>query len=144
MDIGYLRATEEDAETIFRLSKSLIDTYEDLPSIDYPKVLEWVEKKVRTSIEKYTVIMLAGEKVGYYCLEKHENMWELDDFYILPAYRGKGIGTSVLNTICSKTEGRIFLYVFRKNNGAISLYNRFGFETVKLVSDTRQIMERPG
>ena len=41
-------------------------------------------------------------------------------------------------------EGSIFLYVFRKNIGAISLYKGFGFEAVKTVSDTRQIMERPG
>ena len=144
MDMGYLRATDEDVMPIFDLCKSLIETYEDLSSIDYPKVLAWVEKKLRANIENYTAITLAGETVGYYCLEKQGDKWELDDFYILPGFRGKGVGTAVLNFICRNTDGCIFLYVFRKNIGAISLYERFGFETVKLVSDTRQIMERPG
>lgn len=144
MEIGYMKATQEDVRPVFELCKALIDSYEDLASIDYPKVLTWVEKKVQNNIEKYTVITVAGEKAGYYCLDRQENKWELDDFYILPEYRGKGIGSAVLGNICKNIHGRIFLYVFRQNTGAISLYNRFGFETVKVVSDTRQIMERPG
>lgn len=144
MEIGYLKTTEEDIKPIFDLCKSLIDAYEEISSIDYPKVLEWVEKKIRMNITKYTAITLDGEKAGYYCLERQENKWELDDFYVFPACRGKGIGTAVLQKICADIEGSIFLYVFRKNTRAISLYNRFGFETVKAVSDTRQIMERPG
>ena len=144
MDIGYLQANKEDIQPIFDLCKTLIDEYEDLSSIAYPEVLEWVENKISQSIDTYTVITLSGVKVGYYRLVKQGDKYELDDFYILPAYRRKGIGTLVLDTICKKTEGSIFLYVFRKNIGAISLYKGFGFETVKTVSDTRQIMERPG
>lgn len=144
MEIEYLQASVEDVAPIFSLCKSLIDAYEDISTIDYPKVLEWVEKKVSANIGKYTVITLAGKKVGYYCLEKQADKWELDDFYIFPDYRGKGIGTAVLHHVCDKTDGCIFLCVFRKNTGAISLYRRFGFEAVKVVSDTRQIMERPG
>lgn len=144
MEIAYIRATDEDVQPIFELCQSLIDDYEDISSIDYCKVLAWVKKKIQTNISKYTAITLDGDIIGYYCLDKQEEKWELDDFYILPAYRGKGIGSAVLNAICNNTDGRIFLYVFRKNNRAISLYKRFGFETVKEVSDTRQIMERPG
>ncbi len=144
MELEYLKATLEDAQPIFRLCKSLIDAYEDVSAIDYPKVLDWVERKIKKTIGDYTVVTLGGAKVGYFCLARRESKWELDDFYILPAYRGKGIGAAVLRELCNRTDGRIFLYVFRKNTGAIALYERFGFETVKTVSDTRQIMERPG
>ena len=144
MDIGYSKATHLDAEPIFLLCKALIDTYEDNSAIDYPKVLQWVENKIQNNINNYTAISLAGKTVGYYRLEKQGDKWELDDFYILPAYRGRGLGSAVLENICANTGGRIFLYVFRKNIRAISLYNRFGFVTVKTVSKTRQIMERPG
>ena len=144
MEIGYMPATDEDIQPIFNLCKGLIEEYEDLSSIDYSKVLAWVEKKISQNISKYIAITLAGEKVGYYCLERQEVKWELDDFYILPSYRGRGIGTVVLKKICESTNGCIYLYVFRNNIGAISLYNRFGFQTVNVVSNTRQIMERPG
>ncbi len=144
MDIGYCKATHSDAESIFMQCKSLIDSYEDISSIDYHKVLQWVENKIQNNINNYTAITLAGKTVGYYCLEKQGDKWELDDFYILPAYRNRGIGSAVLKNICTNTGGCIFLYVFRKNIRAISLYIRFGFVTVKTVSETRQIMERPG
>ena len=144
MDLQYRKATQEDVEPIFSLCNALIESYEDISSIDYPKVLGWIERKLKKNIEKYTVISLDDETVGYYCLEKQEEKWELDDFYILPSHRGKGIGSTVLEKICNDTQGGIFLYVFTQNIRAISLYTRFGFRIVERVSDTRQIMERPG
>ena len=144
MNIGFSIATETDIQPIFEQCKSLVDDFEDISAIDHSKVLEWLKRKIQTNITKYTAITLDGNKVGYYCLDKQGEKWELDDFYILPAYRGLGIGTAVLSSICNSTDGCIFLYVFSKNIGAVSLYKRFGFETVRVVSDTRQIMERPG
>ena len=144
MELFFHKATKEDAGVVFQLCRDLIDTYEDCASIDYPKVLQWVEKKISGNIHNYTVVTLCGEKVGYYCLEKQEDKWELNDFYILPQYRNQGIGTTVLKQICEMVCGPIYLYVFRKNIGAISLYKRFGFDAVAVVSDTRQLMERPG
>ena len=144
MELRYVTATEQDVQPVFDLSRSLIEAYEDLSTIDYPKVLRWVESKIRNNIQKYNVILCNDEKVGYFCLDLHGDKWELDDFYILPQFRNKGIGTAVLADICKNTTGCIYLYAFVKNKGAISLYKRFGFYCVKTVSDTRQIMERPG
>ena len=144
MELEYLKATQEDAQQIFELCKSLIDTYEDLSSVQYPQVLDWVARKIRQNIAMYTVITRNGQKVGYFSLLNHIDGWELDDFYVLPAYRGNGIGTAVLQNICMSAKGRIFLYVFTQNTGAVSLYERFGFQTSQTVSATRQIMERPG
>lgn len=144
MNIGFVNATQADIQPIFEQCKSLIDAYEDITSIDYDKVLAWLKRKIQTNISKYTVIMLGEEKAGYYCLDRQGDKWELDDFYILPAFRSRGIGTAALKAICNSADGCIFLYVFSKNMGAVSLYKRFGFETVEVVSDTRQIMERPG
>lgn len=142
--LRYVTATEKDVQTIFTLSKSLIEEYEDLSTIDYPKVLRWVESKIRDNIDKYKVIVFNDEKAGYFCLDFQADKWELDDFYILPLFRNMGIGTAVLSHICENITGCIYLYVFTNNKGAISLYERFGFKRVQTVSDTRQIMERPG
>lgn len=144
MELEYRKAAQEDAQQIFGLCKSLIDTYEELSSVEYPQVLDWVARKIQKNIAMYTVITCNGQKVGYYCLSKQRSGWELDDFYILPAYRGKGIGTAVLHDICADIKECIFLYVFTQNTGAVSLYERFGFQKKQTVSATRQIMERPG
>lgn len=144
MKLEFQCAVAEDVQAIYGLCKALIDTYEDISSIDYPKVLRWVEQKISFNIANYRVITVSGKKAGYYALERQEDCWELDDFYILPEFRGKGIGSAVLESICGSTDGRIILYVFTKNTGAIKLYERFGFQTAKRISSTRQIMERPG
>ena len=142
--LRYVTASEQDVQTIFALSKSLIEEYEDLSSVDYPKILRWVESKIRDNIDKYKVIVFNDEKVGYFCLDFQADKWEFDDFYILPLFRNMGIGTAVLSHICENITGCIYLYVFAKNKGAISLYERFGFKSVQTVSNTRQITERPG
>ena len=142
MPLSYVPATEEDIDVIFSMCKELIDTYEDVTQIDYEKVISWVERKISSHIREYTCVMLGTEKVGYFRLIPGKYETELDDFYILPEYRGKGIGTKVLSRCIAQTKMPIFLYVFRKNTGSIQLYSRMGFCVSEQVSDTRLIMRR--
>ena len=143
-ELEYRPAMGTDAPAIFRLCKDLIDAYEDLASIDYERVIAWVEEKIRSRITDYTCIYDAGEKVGYYKLTQEADGWELDDFYILPEHRGRGIGSQVLDHCLHQTDGAVYLYVFTENIDAIRLYQRFGFVVFKKVSDTRIIMRRDG
>ena len=103
-----------------------------------------MQKKLEENIAQYTRIVAEGETVGYYCLESREGETELDDFYILPPFRGQGIGTSVLQKCLGEITQPVFLYVFRGNTGAIQLYNRMGFVRAEDVSKTRMIMRRDG
>lgn len=140
--LSYQKASAEDAPVIFSLCKALIDEYEDLSQIDYDKVLKWVEKKIVDHIGDYTCVMSSDEKVGYFHLEQGKYEAELDDLYILPPYQGKGVGTKVLADCIARTDTPIFLYVFRKNTGAIRLYRRMGFTVSQEVGSTRLIMRR--
>ena len=141
-ELAYQKASAEDAPVIFSLCKTLIDTYEDCASIDYDHVIKWVEQKISKHIEAYTCVMLNGKKVGYFHLEQSAGEAQLDDLYILPEYRGKGIGTTVISHCIEKTKTPIFLYVFKKNVGAIQLYRRMGFVVSQEVGNTRLIMLR--
>ena len=67
---------------------------------------------------------------------------ELDDFYILPQFRGRGIGTAVLEKCIRESSLPIFLYVFTRNTGALNLYQRMGFRIAEQISSTRSIMRR--
>lgn len=67
---------------------------------------------------------------------------ELDDLYIIPELRSKGIGTAIVKKCFEESDGTIFLYVFAKNVRAIALYEKLGFKIVKNIRDTRYIMER--
>lgn len=143
-ELRFESAETEDIRRIFSLSKALIDQYEDVDSIDYEKVLQWVGQKIENEIDSYTRICSRGETVGYYRLHEENGETELDDFYVLPPFRGKGIGTAVLKKCICETKTPMFLYVFKNNVGAIRLYERMGFVRTKDVGKTRMILRRDG
>lgn len=138
---SFNNCSKDDIEIIFIECKNMIDKYENISEIPYEKVLSWCKEKITKNIYNYTRILYNDKTIGYYYLIDHGEEFELDDFYILPQYQNKGIGTYILNKITSETTRPIFLYVFSQNNIAINLYKKSGFRKIKSVSDTRFIME---
>ena len=46
MELTYEPAVEGDVQIIFNLGSCLIDRYEDVASIDYDRVLNWMRRKI--------------------------------------------------------------------------------------------------
>lgn len=82
---------------------------------------------------------LHGETCAYYRLTQEG---ELDDFYVLPPFRGRGIGSVILTKCVQESKAPMWLYVFTENKRAIALYRRYGFVPAEAVGQTRQIMRR--
>ncbi len=145
MELTYQPITPEDVEKIFAFIKGLVEQYEDMKSIDSDEVFRWCRKKIEKTSSDYCKIVCNKENVGYIALHREEETeWEIDDFYLFPEFRGKGIGTEVLSKIkeqASKEGKSLLLYVFVKNTGAIKLYRKMGFEVTDEVSKTRLIMQ---
>lgn len=141
MKIHFVSADVSDIPVIFAQAKELVETYEDLTSIDYDKVMVWMERKIAARIAEYRCVMADGEKCAYYRLCEDG---ELDDLYVLPGFQGKGIGTQILNRCIAEAEKKLYLYVFSRNTQAISFYERFGFSVREVVGNTRLIMARNG
>lgn len=143
MNLTYEKTKAEDAACIFAWNKQLIETYEDLESIDYARVLKWVKQKIERHLCEYVTVYADGEKAGFYRFFKNEiGKYELDDLYILPTFQRRGIGTAVIERCCAQAEDHVMLYVFLRNERAITLYQRLGFRPTQNVHRTRQIMER--
>lgn len=141
MNLEYKEAKAEDIERIYELNKQLIDEYENIEDIAYDKVLNWVHTKIESCLDEYNVIYVDGKKTGYYRFYKNEEgMFEIDDLYIFSEFQNKGIGSTVIKKCCSEVNESIMLYVFIKNEKAVSLYKRLGFEIVKTIKDSRYIM----
>ncbi len=141
-NIQYKQSSQSDIDNIYNLSKELIDKYEDVQNIDYDFVLKWTYKKIKSNIDQYTSIYLNETLIGYYHFHEENGMMELDDFYILDSYRNQGIGSIVLKKCIDESNLPIFLYVFIKNEKAIQLYKKFGFEIIENVKETRYIMRK--
>lgn len=142
MDLRYMTATDADIEKIYGFAEELICRYEN-PGI-FPKVLPWMHNKISANINSYVAVYLDETLAGYYRFSADGDMYELDDLYIVPQLRGKGIGSCILHKCIKMAQGDIMLYVFNENKRAISLYERFGFSVVQQVSETRSIMVRRG
>ena len=141
MNILFESARMEDIPVIYSQAKALVDAYEDVSSIDYEKVLNWMERKIERHIEEYQCIVKDGERCAYWRLCQDG---ELDDFYVLPGFQGQGIGSCIMKKCIEESEGPIWLYVFSRNIRAISFYQRFGFLVREKVGNTRLIMEQKG
>lgn len=143
MKLIYKPAAAEDIEPVFALCKNLIEQYENPESIDLPKVLRWVRRKLETAIGEYTVIYLENQKAGYCHFYKNEDgQYELDDLYVFPEFQNRGIGTAVIKHCCASVQAPVMLYVFIRNTGAVALYERLGFTVVETVHGSRYIMQR--
>lgn len=142
MNLSYEKARGEDIEPICELCKRLIEEYEQLDMIDYPRVMAWIRDKIEKSIDEYTTVYVDGRKAGYYHFYKNDSdQFELDDLYIFPEYQNRGIGSEIIRKCCISTMEPIILYVFIENKRAISLYKRLGFKVIETIHKTRYIMK---
>ena len=135
-------ATPEHAPLILEQCRDLILRYEDLKQINLERVLAWLDKKIRENISYYTCVYSKETLVAFFSLREEETQVELDDFYVLEPYRNRGFGSEILEDCITKTQKPIYLYVFTANQGAIRLYERYGFVKTREVSPTRIIMTR--
>lgn len=142
MELTFSPATDQDAGVVYEFCKTLIEQYEDLSSIDLDAVLHWCQRKIQKQIGSFTCVRLNGVQAGFYHFSPRDGMMELDDLYILPEFRRRGIGTQIIQKCCAETGLPVMLYVFMKNTGAVALYQRLGFQITQTVGNSRYIMVR--
>lgn len=84
-------------------------------------------------------VMLEEERVGLLHLNTQQDVGHISFLYLLPGYRGLGLGTQLLGQAVSVFRGqgksRMQLFVSPRNEAAIALYRRNGF---------REAGEHPG
>ena len=143
MELSFEQAAEEDIEGIYELNRQLILSYENLDNINLDRVLDWGRQKLENRIPEYTVVYADGQKAGcYHFYRNEEGEMELDDLYVFPEFQRRGIGTDVIQRCCASVQEPVMLYVFIRNEGAVSLYRRLGFEVTQTIADSRYIMKR--
>jgi len=82
--------------------------------------------------QKPDIITYDGQLIGTIATIENEDFVEIGQFFILPEYQNKGIGTYLLKNILDKADqlGKNVTLKFLKNNPVESLYVRNGFRIV--------------
>jgi GNAT superfamily N-acetyltransferase len=93
--------------------------------------------------QKPDIITYDGKPIGTVGTVEGGDCIEIGQFFILPEYQNKGIGTHLLRSILDRADrlGRNVTLKFLKNNRVESLYVRHGFRLV-YTSEVAHHMER--
>lgn len=94
---------------------------------------------------KFLVIQNYKKKIGRLYVDEANAEVCIIDITIDPNYRSKGIGLKIMSSIISDAEEKnktVSIHV-AKNNKAINLYNRLGFEIVEDTSVYHRMVKYP-
>jgi ribosomal protein S18 acetylase RimI-like enzyme len=83
-------------------------------------------------------IWVDGRRAGFRWVELRGRTLHLHGLVLEDAFQGQGIGTSAIATLAQSYQGAaddIELGVHASNQGAIQLYERLGFQTVRRLDD---------
>jgi ribosomal-protein-alanine N-acetyltransferase len=113
-------------------------TYADLPQViaierrAFPT--PWSLAMFVLELSKPSGICLAATRddrlAGYLVCSRYERVWHIMNVAVDPDHRRGGIGTALLERLFERVgddHARYTLEVRRSNDGAIALYERFGF-----------------
>lgn len=107
-----------------------------------PKYKEFISKNALVknivissldTVHSYIAVDTAtGECVGLLIGRQCSNrVFSLDDLYVVPKYRGRGIGSSLTRRfIISHKKFEIVSFVLKENAPALNFYKEFGFEII--------------
>jgi [ribosomal protein S18]-alanine N-acetyltransferase len=75
-----------------------------------------------------------SELVGYMVCSRYDTVWHLMNIAVEPDRRRRGIGSALLQALLERVgdDAQVTLEVRRSNQGAVVLYERFGFRSVGL------------
>ena len=134
-------ASIKDIERIKKYKLNTIFEYaKDLDKEEVEKINNYVNKTISNQIFEYKNIVLNNIIVGSFLITKNENGLLLDEIFIEEQYRNKGIGTSIIKDVVSKSNNNVYLWVYKDNIKAVNLYNKIGFN-IKEKTNSRYYME---
>lgn len=130
MNYNLINATSNDIDYIKKSKLYNIFTYaDDLPKDEIMRINNYVDEHIPVEITDYKIIMCSNDRVGCLLVTKKDDGVILDEIYLEEEYRNKGIGTDIIKNIL-KNNPIVYLWVYKKNIKAISLYKKMKFEII--------------
>lgn len=130
MKYNLINATNKDTDYIKKSKLYNIFTYaDDLPKDEVMRINNYVDEHIPVEITDYKIIMCNKNKVECLLVAKKYDGVILDEIYLEEEYRNKGIGTEIIKNIL-KNNFIVYLWVYKKNIKAISLYKKMKFKII--------------
>ena len=130
MKYNLINATSNDIDYIKKSKLYDIFTYaDDLPKDEIMRINNYVDEHIPVDITDYKIIMCNNDRVGCLLVTKKDDGVILDEIYLEEEYRNKGIGTDIIKNIL-KINPIVYLWVYKKNIKAISLYKKMKFKII--------------
>lgn len=130
MKYNLINATNKDTDYIKKSKLYNIFTYaDDLPKDEVMRINNYVDEHIPVEITDYKIIMCNKNKVGCLLVAKKEDGAILDEIYLEEEYRNKEIGKDIIKNIL-KNNSIVYLWVYKKNIKAISLYKKMKFKII--------------
>ena len=135
-------ATEKDREFSYQVKKAAEGSY-------ITAIWGWDEEEQRRfharawEERRPDIIRYEGERIGTLYAREEEGALHIRQFFILPEWQNKGIGSLLLRRVLSHADriGAVARVTFLKGNRVEALYGRFGFR-LTLQRDHFCFMER--
>ena len=131
MEYKLLKSTSNDINRLIEYKKRTIYEYaKDLSDEEINKITRYIASEVPKLIDVYCNIMVDNKIIGCLLLTNKDDGKLLDEIYLEKVYRNKGIGTEIIRDILSNND-IVYLWVYKKNDKAISLYRKLGFNVIE-------------
>ncbi|MDQ0796672.1 GNAT family N-acetyltransferase [Streptomyces sp. B1I3] len=101
--------------------------------------LAWITHVVLPGSQVWVAEGEGGEVLGFTAADGDE----LDQLYLRPDVRRRGIGTLLLARVKEASRGELSLYTFRRNTAARAFYERHGFVAVAWDDGSRNEEKEP-
>ena len=135
--LAFTPATAEQHDEFLELTRRETASYLEgtlkLMGATWEQYARWVH-----TVGRVYAIREDGRVAGFYWIEERDRTLHLHGLILRRDFQRRGIGTRVLEALERDHKGRVTaieLGVHRSNEGAIRLYERAGFRTVKVLDD---------
>lgn len=140
MKYDLIKATNNDIDFIKKAKLYNILKYaHDLTEKDILNISNYVEKSLLVEMSNYKIIVHDNKKIGCLLVTEKKDSITLDEIYLEEEYRNKKIGTNIITNIL-KSNPLVYLWVYKENTKAISLYKKMKFKVIN-ETETRYYME---
>ena len=130
MKYNLVKSNKAEIDKLIMYKKiNIYDYAKDLKKEEIEKINNYVNLNVIKELDNYFNIVINDNVIGCLLLTKKDDGVLLDEIYIEKNYRNKGIGSDILKKI-TQENNIVYLWVYKLNTRAISLYKRLKFNII--------------